>query len=85
MCEALLTLHAIADEACSGLGIALTEFGGKGCVYRARGGTPGENGIARSNPVTLPARASKSPHATEWYFDSIVLALCVRARSRCRG
>jgi hypothetical protein len=37
MCEALLTLHAIADEACSGLGIALSRFGGKGCVYRARG------------------------------------------------
>jgi hypothetical protein len=38
MCEALLTLHAIADEACAGLGIALSRFGGKGCVYRARGG-----------------------------------------------
>jgi hypothetical protein len=37
MCEALLTLHAIADEACAGLGIALSRFGGKGCVYRARG------------------------------------------------
>jgi hypothetical protein len=36
-CEALLTLHAIADEACAGLGIALSRFGGNGCVYRARG------------------------------------------------
>src|SRR5688572_10446562 len=37
MCEALLTLHAIADEACAGLGVALDGPGGKGCVYRARG------------------------------------------------
>jgi hypothetical protein len=37
MCEALLTLHAIADEACAGLGIALNRFGGQGCLYRARG------------------------------------------------
>src|SRR5262249_10454066 len=33
MCEALLTLHAIADEACAGLGVALTASDGKGCVY----------------------------------------------------
>jgi hypothetical protein len=37
MCEALLTLHAIADEACAGLGVALDRSDGKGCVYRARG------------------------------------------------
>jgi hypothetical protein len=37
LCEALLTLHAIADEACAGLGIALDSSDGKGCVYRARG------------------------------------------------
>ena len=37
MCEALLTLHAIADEACAGLGIPLERSGGKGCLYRARG------------------------------------------------
>jgi hypothetical protein len=37
MCEALLTLHAIADEACAGLGSALDAPDGKGCVYRARG------------------------------------------------
>ena len=35
--EALLTLHAIADEACAGLGIALDSSGATGCVYRARG------------------------------------------------
>jgi hypothetical protein len=37
MCEALLTLHAIADEARAGLGVALTASAGVGCVYRARG------------------------------------------------
>jgi hypothetical protein len=37
MCEALLTLHAIADEACAGLGMALDRSDGKGCIYRAHG------------------------------------------------
>jgi hypothetical protein len=37
LCEALLTLHAIADEACAGLGVALDSSTGQGCVYRARG------------------------------------------------
>jgi hypothetical protein len=37
VCEALLTLHAIADEACAGLGVALDSSGAEGCVYRARG------------------------------------------------
>jgi hypothetical protein len=35
--EALLTLHAAADEACAGLGIALDSPHAHGCVYRARG------------------------------------------------
>jgi hypothetical protein len=37
VCEALLTLHAIADEASAGLGVALDRADGEGCVYRARG------------------------------------------------
>ena len=37
MCEALLTLHAIADEACAGLGAALDGDDRKGCIYRADG------------------------------------------------
>src|SRR5262249_49838804 len=36
LCVALLTLHAIADEACAGLGVALTASTGSGSVYRAR-------------------------------------------------
>jgi hypothetical protein len=35
--QALLTLHAVADEACAGLGVALDTFDADGCVYRARG------------------------------------------------
>jgi hypothetical protein len=37
LCEALLTLHAIADEACAGLGVALDASNAGGCSYRARG------------------------------------------------
>ena len=37
LCEALLTLHAIADEACAGLGVALTASDGMACLYRGRG------------------------------------------------
>jgi hypothetical protein len=37
MCEALLTLHAIADEACAGVGVALDRSDGEACRYRARG------------------------------------------------
>jgi hypothetical protein len=37
VCEALLTLHAIADEACAGLGSALDGSPRKGCLYRAYG------------------------------------------------
>jgi hypothetical protein len=37
LCEALLTLHAIADEACAGLGVAHDAAGADGLAYRARG------------------------------------------------
>jgi hypothetical protein len=37
LCEALLTLHAIADEACAGLAVALDASDGAGALYRARG------------------------------------------------
>ena len=36
LCEALLTLHAVADEACAGLGVALTASDGIASLYRAR-------------------------------------------------
>jgi hypothetical protein len=37
LCESLLTLHAIADEACAGLGVALDTSDAAASVYRARG------------------------------------------------
>ena len=37
VCQALMTLHAVADEACAGLGIALDRSTGEGCVFRGRG------------------------------------------------
>jgi hypothetical protein len=37
LCEALLTLHAIADEACLGLGVSLDGSAGRACTYRAHG------------------------------------------------
>ncbi len=37
VCEALLTLHAIADEACAGLFVALDRSDGEACCYRAQG------------------------------------------------
>ena len=38
LCEALLTLHAIADEACAGLGVAVLDASSAdGLLYRARG------------------------------------------------
>jgi hypothetical protein len=36
VCEALLTLHAIADEACAGLGSASASADGRGAAYRGR-------------------------------------------------
>jgi hypothetical protein len=36
LCEALLTLHAIADEACAGMGIAVGVRSSTGHTYRAR-------------------------------------------------
>jgi hypothetical protein len=37
LCQALLTLHAIADEGCAGLGVALDTYDADGGLYRARG------------------------------------------------
>ena len=36
VCEALLTVHAIADEACAGLGSASAGANGRGAAYRGR-------------------------------------------------
>ena len=67
-CEALLTLHAIADEASAGTGIALTSSDGHGTLYRARA----RELLARSGSVSrLPSQALRvlpkvrtAPHGT---------------------
>lgn len=52
LCQALLTLHAIADEACAGLGVALDASDADGLLYRARG----QELLARTGSVArLPA------------------------------
>jgi hypothetical protein len=55
MCEALLTLHAIADEACAGLGVALDSADGAACTYRACGREllARTGSLARVNPRFL--------------------------------
>jgi hypothetical protein len=55
LCEALLTLHAVADEACAGLAVALDCSSADGCVYRARGREflARTGSLARLNPSLL--------------------------------
>lgn len=54
LCQAVLTLHAIADEACVGLGSALDAPGGPGSLYRARA----RELLARTGTLArIPSRA----------------------------
>lgn len=53
LCEALLTLHAIADEACAGVGVALDAGSDGGSAYRSRG----RELLARTGSITrIPPR-----------------------------
>jgi len=56
LCAALLTLHAIADEACAGLGVALAASNPLGCGYRGRAREP-----AGTCPRRRPRRPGRSP------------------------
>jgi hypothetical protein len=62
MCEALLTLHAIADEACAGLGAALDGTDRKACIYRARGRELLEVATARRIFASVSRQSSISVH-----------------------
>jgi hypothetical protein len=68
MCEALLTLHAVADEACAGLGVALGRSDEKGCIYRARGRErlARTGSLARIHPhlVRVLPKVGTSPNGT---------------------
>jgi len=59
LCAALLTLHAIADEACAGLGVALAASNPLGCGYRGRAREP-----AGTCPRRRPRRPGRSPSPT---------------------
>lgn len=68
MCEALLTLHAIADEACAGLGVPIHRSDDHGYVYRARGREllARTGSLARIHPNLLRVlpKVRTSPNAT---------------------
>ena len=66
LCEALLTLHAIADEACVGLGVPLGRSGAQRCAYRAWGREllARTGSLARIHPTLLRVlpKDRTSPH-----------------------
>ena len=70
ICEALLTLHAIADEACAGIGAALDGTGRKGCIYRARGrellATTGSLARIRRQFLRVLPKLRTPPAGTSW-------------------
>jgi hypothetical protein len=70
MCEALLTLHAIADEACAGLGVALDRSDGRGCLYRARGrellARTGSLSRIQTDFVRVLPKVLTLPNGTSW-------------------
>ena len=78
VCEALLTLHAIADEACAGLFVALDRSDGEGCMLSRPGpGAPGEGRVPRSDAFAFRSRASQDPHATDRKSVVLTLRLCL--------
>ena len=101
LCEALLTLHAVADEACAGLAVAVDTSDGQGCLYRARGreflvrtgsladfrGT--SSAFSRSCGPSPPGpRRGRSPGMHAWWLQASKLAgtNCLPAtRSPIRG
>ena len=83
VCQALLTLHAVADEACAGLFVALDRSDGQGCRYRARGREvlARTGSLARIRPQLLRV-LPKNPNATDW--EGVVLTLRLRPWRRVR-
>ena len=80
MCEALLTLHTIADEACAGLFVALDRSDGQGCrLSRPRARAAGEDRIAGASPFGVCSGAAQDSHAAE--RESGLLSVCVCSAS----
>ena len=80
MCEAILTLHTIADEACAGLGVALDRADGRGCIYRARGrellARTGSLARIRSHVMRVLPKVRTPPDGTS--LRSFSRYVCVR-------
>ena len=79
LCEALLTLHAIADEACAGVGIALDSSDGEACVYRARPRAAGQDRVAVADQPPFHASSAQGRDAA--HGQTGILALRLRART----
>ena len=85
LCEALLVLHTVADEACAGMGVAVDD--------------PRDDGVRRARPrpraarpyrvdgagrTTRRAGAAQGAHPGRRDLAAISVALRLRARPRCR-
>jgi hypothetical protein len=70
MCEALLTLHAVADEACVGLGAAVDGNGRNGCIYRGHGrellARTGSLARVPTQFLRVLPKLRTPPHGTGW-------------------
>lgn len=83
VCEAILSLHAIADEACAALGVSLTACEGYGALYRARGRELlARNGSLSRVPVS-PAGADEGSHRPQ--RDLVTHAIALRRCPSARG
>jgi hypothetical protein len=85
LCEALLTLHAIADEACAGLGIALDTSDGDACAYRAHGRELlAPDGVHFAPEPEPRARSAQGSHTTYGTTGVLALRLCSGPGNRVR-
>jgi hypothetical protein len=83
LCAALLSLHAIADEACAGIGSATERADGRGAVYRARA----RELLARTGSLAriAPRRVRVLPKvrdATDRPARVLTLRVCAGGRTR---
>jgi hypothetical protein len=83
MCEALLTLHAIADEACAGLGVSLDRSNGRACVYCAHGREllARTGSLARTPPHSLRVLPKVRTQLDGISLRSFSRYVCVLSRS----
>jgi hypothetical protein len=79
MCDALLTLYTLGDEACAGLGLPVRSSGGAGCGYRARGGEllarTGSMARVPTHCLRVLPKARTAPSGT--FLSSLARYACV--------